>query len=74
MHITSGPGEVLVYAFEVCESTSEDLQVALFKAPLGVIEQLGGRPLPGTVEAVPEEALDDQRRYRRVATGWGALN
>lgn len=72
--ISAAAGEVLVYAFECYELASRSMQLALYKAPLSHIQAVGGRALPGTVEAVPEEVLDDQGRYRRVATGWGALN
>lgn len=72
--IVAEPGEVLVYAFQVYDARTKDEQTVPYKAPLERIEQAGGRPLLGTAEAVPVEALDREGRYRRIATGWGALD
>lgn len=73
-HVLTEPGEVLVYAFQAYDMRTGDHETALFKAPLPWIERTGGKALQGTAEAVPREALDAQGRYRRVATGWGALD
>lgn len=72
--VSTGPGDVLVYAFEFYDAHAQDALVAPYKAPLPWIEEAGHRALLGTAEAVPQDALDAQGRYRRIATGWGALD
>lgn len=66
---------VTVYAFHLPGEDAEVFEHAPFKATRDVIVQTyGGRVLEGTAEDVEIEALDAQGRYRRIATGWGALH
>jgi hypothetical protein len=65
---------VTVYNFRVQRARPEELDMAPFKAPRETIRALGGEPLAGTAEDVPRDQLDEQGRYRRIATGWGALD
>jgi hypothetical protein len=48
--------------------------MAPFKATRSAIEALQGKLLPGTCEDVPVSALDEQGRYVRRTSQWGALN
>ena len=65
---------VVVYNFRQLGSNVESYEVALFKATPALIASLGGELLPGSEEEVAADELDAQGRYRRVSTGWGALN
>ncbi|MEO8297548.1 MAG: hypothetical protein ABI574_07025 [Burkholderiales bacterium] len=65
--------KVTVYNFLVHDG-AESSRASTFKTTREVIQTVGGEVLESTAEEVPAEALDDQRRYRRVATGWGELN
>lgn len=66
---------VTVYNFRVFEVDAENYQVAPFKAPRHLIaERYRGDVLEGTGEEVGADELDEQGRYRRIATGWGALD
>ncbi|MDE2394202.1 MAG: hypothetical protein KGL43_04600 [Burkholderiales bacterium] len=65
---------VKVYSFQLYETQFESPLVAPYKAPLDLIQALGGSPLKGTDEDVPAHDLDEQGRFRRVATGWGELS
>lgn len=66
---------VTVYSFRVFELDAEAYHVAPFKAPRHLIaEHYLGDILEGTGEQVDAGELDEQGRYRRVATGWGALD
>ncbi len=66
---------VTVYGFRVFELDAEAYHVAPFKAPRHVIaERFRGDVLEGTGEEVDAAELDAQGRYRRIATGWGALD
>lgn len=65
---------VTVYAFQLAESAPEDFRLAPFKATReAVVDLHGGEVLEGTGEEVALDQLDSQGRYRRIATGWGAL-
>lgn len=65
---------VTVYSFRVVGPDPETYRIAPFKAPRTVVaERFGGEVLEGTGMEVEREELDNQSRYRRVATGWGAL-
>lgn len=65
---------VTVYSFRLLELEAEAYHVAPFKAPRAVIsERFGGEVLEGTGLEVDPDDLDAQGRYRRIATGWGAL-
>lgn len=64
---------VTVYAFRVVDIEADHF--ASFKAPRELIhERFGGQVLEGTGEEVSVEDLDAHGRYRRIATGWGALD
>ena len=64
---------VLVQAFRRVGNTLENFEVAGFKATPEKIRALGGEPLPGTEQRVPQSELDEEGHYRRIATGWGGL-
>jgi hypothetical protein len=66
---------VTVFAFRHLDGGRETGSHATFKATREAIRDVHrGQVLEGTQEKVPTDALDDQGRYRRVPTGWGALN
>ena len=66
---------VTVYSFRVFETDAETYQVAPFKAPRHLItERFRGDVLEGTGEEIGADELDAHGRYRRIATGWGALD
>lgn len=70
-----GSQSVTVYSFRIFELDAEAYHIARFKAPRQVIkEQYLGEVLEGTGEEVDATELDGQGRYRRIATGWGALD
>lgn len=75
MTLWTRPSEtVTVFGFKVFDLETREMQVVGCKATLDAIGRLGlAEPVPGTAEDVPLGALDDQGRYRRVATGWGEL-
>ena len=65
---------VTVFGFRAFDPVSCEMQVAPYKATVEAIEAMRlAELLPATGEDVPREALDSAGRYRRVATGWGAL-
>lgn len=65
---------IMVYSFRIFELEPEAYHVAGFKAPRHVIvERYRGEVLEGTGEEVDVAELDAEGRYRRIATGWGAL-
>lgn len=65
---------VTVYAYRRFEPDLREMQVASHKATRELIESLRTADLlPATAEDVPVAALDAEGRFRRVATGWGAL-
>lgn len=66
---------VTVYSFRVFELDAEAYHVASFKAPRHLItERFRGDVLEGTGVEVDADELDEHGCYRRVATGWGALD
>ncbi len=65
---------VTVYSFRTYGITFESPQVSGHKATRSAIERLGAEPVPGTAQEVPAEAIDERGCYRRVNTGWGALD
>ncbi|WP_341890693.1 hypothetical protein [Variovorax sp. YR752] len=66
---------VTVYSFRIFELDAEAYHIARFKAPRHVIrERYRGEVLEGTGEEVDATELDGEGRYRRIATGWGALD
>jgi hypothetical protein len=65
---------ITVMSFHTHEGHHEIPLVAPFKATREqIVERYRGHPLEGTAEKVDPAALDEQGRYRRVATGWGDL-
>ena len=68
------PELVTVFNFREVEPGADIALPAPFKATLEAIESVPRRQLlKGTGEKVPRDALDEEGRYRRVATGWGEL-
>lgn len=66
---------VTVYNFSQFEIGSDTPVVSGFKAQRQAIAKIfKGQVLEGTAEEVPESELDQDGRFRRVATGWGSLN
>jgi len=66
---------VTVYNFSQFEIGSDTPVVSGFKAQRQVIAKIfKGQVLEGTGEEVPTSELDQDGRFRRVATGWGSLN
>jgi hypothetical protein len=65
---------VTVHSFCLYGSHVESPHVPGYKATAQAIERMGGEPLPGTAQQVPDEVLDDAGCYRRINTGWGALD
>lgn len=66
---------VTVYNFSQFEVGSDTPVVSGFKAQRQAIARIfKGQVLEGTAEEVPESELDQDGRFRRVATGWGSLN
>ena len=66
---------VTVYAFQVFDAAVESYRIMPFKAPGDLVaSRFGGDVLEGTHEEVPQSALDAQGRFRRIPTGWGALD
>jgi hypothetical protein len=64
-----------VYNFYTLDSGYESSPVSTFKATRkAIVEIFGGDPIEGTAESVPADAVDEQGRYRRLATGWGELS
>lgn len=65
---------VTVFGFSMFDADSGGRLPAAFKAPRSVIEHdFQGVVMEGTAELVDAEALDEQGRFRRVATAWGDL-
>ena len=66
---------VTVYNFSRFEIGSDTPVVSGFKAQRQAIAKIfKGQVLEGTGEEVPASELDQDGRFRRVATGWGSLN
>jgi hypothetical protein len=66
---------VTVYNFSHFDVGSDAPVVSGFKAERQAIAKVfKGQVLEGTAEEVPESELDQEGRFRRVATGWGSLN
>ena len=65
---------VIVYNFRVRSGHAESASQARYKSTRERIATWpGAELLEGTGERVPVSALDDEGRYRRVATAWGEL-
>lgn len=66
---------VTVYNFSQFEVGSDMPVVSSFKAQRQAIAKtFKGQVLEGTAEEVPASELDQDGRFRRIATGWGSLN
>ncbi|KQU75985.1 MULTISPECIES: hypothetical protein [unclassified Rhizobacter] len=66
---------VTVYGYSLFDVESGQQLPSTFKAPRSVIEHdFLGVVMEGTAELVNAEALDEQGRFRRVATAWGELS
>ena len=68
------PRFITVYDFRLMQPPIENPQLPGFKATLAAIRALGGVELAGTAQQVPAAEVDEQGRYRRLPTGWGALD
>ena len=65
---------VTVYSFRVFDEGSRDWRIAPHKASREVIvERFRGEVLEGTAHEIAPDDLDEQGRFRRLATGWGEL-
>ena len=65
---------VKVISFYIDGAHVENPTVSTFKATPTAIHDLGGSVIEATEEEVALSELDPQGRYRRLATGWGALD
>jgi hypothetical protein len=66
---------VKVYSFRVFDINANGLRVAKHKATRdAIVSRFGGEVLEGTAQDVPSAELDEQGRFRRIATGWGELS
>lgn len=68
------PGFITVHNFRMYGRHAESPEVSAFKATRQAIDRAGGEPVPGTAQDVPEDEVDDAGHYRRINTGWGALD
>lgn len=69
------PETVTVYSFRVLDRGYESSRVSSFKALwFDILGVFGGDPIESTAQTVDADELDAHGRYRRVPTGWGALN
>jgi hypothetical protein len=65
---------VTVYSFQILDEGPERARHAPFKAPRqDIVSRYNALILEGTAQEVEESELDEERRYRRVPTGWGDL-
>jgi hypothetical protein len=66
--------EVTVFNYLTFDGGQRSRTQSPFKAPRDRIETtLHGKVLEGTAEKVLASQLDEEGRYRRIATGWGDL-
>jgi hypothetical protein len=66
---------VKVYSFQVFDIHASGFRIAKHKATREAIgSRFGGEVLEGTAQEVSPAELDEQGRFRRVATGWGELS
>lgn len=63
----------LIFSFRVFDAYVREMCLSTFKATLKVVTGSGGVVLEGTSERAATGELDEHGRYRRIATGWGAL-
>lgn len=67
--------QVTVFNFRLLDSGYESAPLSSFKATQeAILTVFGGDPVEGTAQRVPASELDSSGRYRRVPTGWGALD
>ncbi len=67
--------QVVVHAFVCYDPQACAEVVPPFKATRQTIAaRYRGTPLPHTAETVDRDELDDEGRWTRVASGWGALD
>ena len=68
------PDVVTVFNFSHFELGADAPVVSPYKATREtIVHRLKQSVMEGTGEEVPCHALDNQGRFRRVATGWGEL-
>jgi len=66
---------VTVYSFRTFDVEVKRWCVSTYKATRdAIVSRLGGEVLEGTEHDVSPAEIDEHGRYRRIATGWGALN
>lgn len=66
---------VKVYSYRVFDMAANGMSVSRYKATReAIVSRLGGEVLEGTEHQVARAELDEQGRYRRIATGWGELS
>jgi hypothetical protein len=63
-----------VFSFHLYEGYAEKPEVAAYQATPDHIARLGGTIIEGSQRQVAVDELDELGRYRRIATGWGALS
>lgn len=66
---------VKVFSFRAFDAAANEMRIVNFKATReAIVRRFDGEVLEGTGHCVAPGELDDQGRYRRVATGWGELD
>jgi len=66
---------VKIYSFQVFDIHCNGLRIGKHKATREAItSRFGGEVLEGTAQDVSPAELDEQGRFRRIATGWGELS
>jgi hypothetical protein len=65
---------VEVVAFRMFDLAAKEMRHVSYKTTRDVVARVRGEALEGTAEQVPRDLLDEQGRYKRIATGWGALD
>lgn len=67
--------QVTVFNFRLLDSGYESASLSSFKATReAILTVFGGDPVAGTAQRVQASDLDSAGRYRRIPTGWGALD
>lgn len=65
---------VKVFNFRAFDADANEMRIVKFKATReAIVTRFDGEVLEGTDHHVAPGELDDQGRYRRIATGWGEL-
>ena len=66
---------VMVYDFQTFDLDARVWNRSKFKATRDtIVSNLGGEVIEGTGRDISRAELDEHGRYRRIATGWGALS